>query len=120
MRPELVLDLVELSVVMHESQQLADERRQAVRQPVNRAEVEHAEPAVGEQAEVARMRVRMQQARAGPENRKRAISTPARSRSAIVPPAMILASGMPSIHSVTSTWSVTATTCGTQTSGSLA
>ena len=48
-------------VLVHEPQQAAQERRQPVRQPVHRAEVEHAQPAVVEQPEVARMRVRVQQ-----------------------------------------------------------
>ena len=47
--------------VVHDPQQPAEDRRQPVRQPVHRAEVEHAEPAVGEQPEVARVRVGVQQ-----------------------------------------------------------
>jgi len=47
-------------VLVHEPQQAAQERRQPVRQPVHRAEVEHAQPAVVEQPEVARVRVRVQ------------------------------------------------------------
>ena len=62
MRPELVLDLLEVTVVVHEPQQLAEKRRQAVRQPVDSTEVEHAKPPVGQQAEIARVRVRVQQA----------------------------------------------------------
>ena len=46
---------------VHDPQQAAQERRQPVRQPVHRAEVEHAQPAVVEQPEVARVRVRVQQ-----------------------------------------------------------
>ena len=53
------------------------------------------------------MRVGVQQpARAGPENRNRASSRPARSRCSGVPPAMIRDSGMPSTHSLTSTCSL--------------
>ena len=44
-----------------EPQQRADRRRQPVRQPVDRAEVEHDEPAVVEQPEVAGVRVGVQQ-----------------------------------------------------------
>ena len=47
--------------VVDQPQQLADERRQAVGQPVHRAEVEHAQPAVGQHPEVARVRVSVQQ-----------------------------------------------------------
>ena len=47
--------------VVHDPQQPADERREPAGQPVHRAEVEHAEPAVGEQPEVARVRVGVQQ-----------------------------------------------------------
>jgi hypothetical protein len=48
-------------VVVHDPQQPAEEPRQAARQPVHGAEVEHAQPAVVEQPEVARVRVRVQQ-----------------------------------------------------------
>jgi hypothetical protein len=41
--------------------QPADRLRRPVRQPVHRAEVDDAEPAVGQQAEVARVRVGVQQ-----------------------------------------------------------
>ena len=51
--------------VVHDPQQPPEERRQPVGQPVDRAEVEHAEPPVGEQPEVARVRVGVQQPRPG-------------------------------------------------------
>ena len=54
MRPELVLDLVGVAVFVHEPQQLAEEGREAVRQPVDSAEVEHAKPPISEQPEIAR------------------------------------------------------------------
>jgi len=118
-QPELVLDLVEVTVFVHETQQRADEGREAARQPVDSAAVERAKPSVGEQPEIAWVRVGVQEA--GPR-RAREQETgdhdAGRFRSAFAPPAMLLASGVPSIHSLTSTWSVTATTCGTQTSGS--
>ena len=46
---------------MHDPQQPAEERRQPARQPVHRAEVQHAQAAVVEQPEVSRVRVRVQQ-----------------------------------------------------------
>ena len=58
--------------------------------------------------------------RAGPEKRKRASSWPARSRCSVVPSAITSDSGIPSIHSVTSTCSDWCTTSGTTTSGSSA
>jgi hypothetical protein len=54
----------------------------------------------------------------GPENRKRASSSDARSRCSWVPVAMICESGTPSIHSVTRIRSVPATTRGTVISSS--
>ena len=62
MRPELAFDLFEVTIFVHEPQQLAEKGREAVRQPVDGAEVEHAKPPIGEQAEIARVRVRVQQA----------------------------------------------------------
>ena len=62
MRPEFVLKLCEVTVFVHEPQHPAEDGREAVRQPVDRTEVEHAKPPIGEQAEIARMRVRVQQA----------------------------------------------------------
>jgi len=51
--------------------------------------------------------------RAGPENRNRVSRMPARLRSASDPSLMIFDSGVPSIHSLTSTWSVPVITGGT-------
>ena len=48
-------------VFVHDPQQPAEEPRQPARQPVHRAEVEHAEASVVEQAEVARVRVSVQE-----------------------------------------------------------
>ncbi len=72
MSPELALDLVEVTVLMHEPQQLAEEPREAVWQPVDRAEVEYAKPAVGEQPEIARVRIRVQEADPGGTGEKEA------------------------------------------------
>ena len=119
MRPELLLKLGQVAVFVHEPQHPAEDGRETLWQPVHSAEVQHTQPPVGQQPEVARVRIGVRSpTRSGPENRKRIIMMPARSRSAAVPPAMILASGMPSSHSLTSTWSLTQTTPGTQTSGS--
>ena len=52
-------------------------------------------------------------ARAGPENRNRVNRIPARFRSSWDPDSMIWDSGVPSIHSLISTWSVAWTTSGT-------
>ena len=61
-RAQLALHGLDVGVVVvHDAQQPAEERRQPVRQPVHRAEVEHAEPAVVEQPEVARVRIGVQQ-----------------------------------------------------------
>ena len=62
MRPEFVLKLCEVTVFVHEPQHPAEDGREAVRQPVDSTEVEHAEPPIGEQPEIARVRVRVQQA----------------------------------------------------------
>ena len=62
MRPEFVLKLCGVAVLVHEPQHPAEDGREAVRQPVDGAEVDHAEPPIGEQAEIARVRVRVQQA----------------------------------------------------------
>ena len=102
---QLVLDRPDVAVVVHQPEQLAEDRRQPVRQPVDRAEVEHAQPPVGQQPEVTRMRIGVQQARLapGPENRNRTSRMPAWLRCSCVPEEMISASGVPSIHSVTRT-----------------
>ncbi len=61
-RAQLVFDRPDVGLVLvHDAQQLADERWQAARQPVDRAEVEYAEAAVVEQPEVTRVRVGVQQ-----------------------------------------------------------
>jgi len=92
-------------VVVHDSQQPPEEPRQPAGQPVHRAEVEHAQAPVVEQAEVSRVRVRVQEP--GPrrsENRNRTSRIPALSRCSLLPWLMIFDSGVPSIHSDTSTW----------------
>ena len=90
--------------VVHDPQQPPEDRRQPVRQPVHRAEVEHAEPPVGQQPEVARVRVGVQQPGPGRAGEQEPGSRmPARSRSLLDPSLMIFDSGVPSIHSVTST-----------------
>ena len=61
MRPELILKLGQVAAVVHEPQHPAEDRREAVRQPVDRAEVQHTQPPVAQQPEVARMRIRMQE-----------------------------------------------------------
>ena len=88
---------------MRQPQHPAEDRREAVRQPAGRTEVEHTEPPVGQQAEVARVRIGVQEPDPGrTREQERMIMAPARSRSAVVPPAMMAASGMPSSHSLTS------------------
>ena len=87
----------------------------AVGQPGGRAEVDDAEPAVGQQPEVARVRVGVQQP--GPLRGRRSAArpagSPARSRCSRVPSAMIRDSGVPSSHSETITFGALATTRGT-------
>ena len=72
-------------------------------QPVDRAEVEHAEPPVGEQPEVARMRVGVQQPRPGGTGEQEPGEQDARPVPLRLadPSLMIFDSGVPSIHSVT-------------------
>jgi hypothetical protein len=61
-RAQFALDFLGVGIVLvHDPQQPAEEPRQPARQPVHRAEVEHAQAPVIEQAEVARVRVRVQQ-----------------------------------------------------------
>ena len=60
------------------------------------------------------MRIGVQQPGPGrPENRNRVNRIPARFRCSCDPESMIWDSGVPSIHSVMSTWSVAWTTDGT-------
>ena len=64
-RPELGLELRQVGVFVHEPEHPAEDGREAVWQPVDSAEVEHAEPPVGKQAEVARVRIRVQESDPG-------------------------------------------------------
>ena len=62
MGAQLLLHGLDVGVVfVHDPQQPAEEGRQPVRQPVDGTEVHHAEPAVVEQPEVARVRIPVQQ-----------------------------------------------------------
>ncbi len=63
MRPERLLKLGEVAAVVHEPQHPAEDGREAVWQPVDGAEVEHAEPPAGKQPEVARVRIGVRPAR---------------------------------------------------------
>ena len=79
MRPEFVLELGEVAAFVHEPQHPAENGREAVRQRVHGAEVEHAQPPVGQQAEIARMRIRVQEPDPRrTENRKRISMMPPR------------------------------------------
>ena len=62
---QVLLDFVDVAVVVHQPEQPAEDRRQPVRQPVYGAEVEHAQPPVRQQPEVARMRIGVQQTGSG-------------------------------------------------------
>ena len=119
MLAQLGLGHRDVAVGVHQVEQLPEQRRQAIGQPVDRAEVQHAEPPVVQQAEIPRMRVGVQQPgprRAGEQQPDKQHAGPV--PLLLVPSEMILASGVPSIHSLTRTWSVASTVGGTKMSGS--
>lgn len=101
-----------------ELDQPSHRRRQALGQSRDQAEIDHAEPSVGQHQIVARVRVGVQQARpGGAGERKRTYDRPTRLRTSVGDSAAVV-SLRPSSQSLISTRGVASCTRGTTNSAS--